>query len=91
MSDPNQLNNVAMSVNDQTSKSVMKYPLSLGDMNGDSQNFILFHAKPYSRKNTKVNGNDTSDIALYIPPGSMKTKFTGNYTPLTGGALFDNE
>ena len=91
MSDPNNMNKLAMSVTDQSSKSVMKYPLSLGDMNGDSQNFILFHAKPYSRKNTKVNGNDTSDIALYIPPGSMKTKFTGNYTPLTGGALFENE
>ena len=91
MSDPNNMNKLAMSVTEQSSKSVMKYPLSLGDMNGDSQNFILFHAKPYSRKNTKVNGNDTSDIALYIPPGSMKTKFTGNYTPLTGGALFENE
>ena len=100
MSDPNTMNSVATRVSGggvgsspyNNVGSVLKYPLTLGEVHTDTQNFILFHAKPGGpRKRSGGLGWDTSDIALHIPPGSMKTKFTGNFTPLTGGALFESE
>ena len=99
MSDPNTMNSVATRVSGggvgsspyNNVGSVLKYPLTLGEVHTDTQNFILFHAKPGGpRKRSGSGGWDTSDIALHIPPGSMKTKFTGNFTPLTGGALFES-
>ena len=100
MSDPNLMNNRAFGVSGgvigggpgTAAGSILKYPLTLGEAHTDTQNFILFHAKPGGPRNRGGSvGFGASDIALHIPPGSMKTKFTGNFTPLTGGALFESE
>ena len=99
MSDPNLMNNRAFGVSGgvigggpgTAAGSILKYPLTLGEAHTDTQNFILFHAKPGGPRNRGGSvGFGASDIALHIPPGSMKTKFTGNFTPLTGGALFES-
>ena len=99
MSDPNLMNNRAFGVSGgvigggpgTAAGSILKYPLTLGEAHTDTQNFILFHAKPGGpKKRSGSVGFGASDIALHIPPGSMKTKFTGNFTPLTGGALFES-
>ena len=99
MSDPNLMNNRAFGVSGgvigggpgTAAGSILKYPLTLGEAHTDTQNFILFHAKPGGPRNRgRAAELGASDIALHIPPGSMKTKFTGNFTPLTGGALFES-
>jgi hypothetical protein len=98
MSDPNLMNDKAGNVASpgggnelNPHAGVLKYPLNLGEVHTDTQNFILFHAKPGGPRNRGNSGTgDSSDIALHIPPGSMKTKFTGNFTPLTGGALYES-
>ena len=98
MSDPNLMNNRAFGVAGgvigggpgTAAGSILKYPLTLGEVHTDTQNFILFHAKPGGPRNRgRFAAFGASDIALHIPPGSMKTKFTGNFTPLTGGAIFE--
>ena len=99
MSDPNLMNNRAGEVwaesgfgdDEGTAGTVLKYPLTLGEVHTDTQNFILFHAKPGGPRNRgRAAELGASDIALHIPPGSMKTKFTGNFTPLTGGAIYES-
>ena len=99
MSDPNLMNNRAGEVwaesgfgdDEGTAGTVLKYPLSLGEVHTDTQNFILFHAQPGGPRNRGRGAEfGASDIALHIPPGSMKTKFTGNFTPLTGGAIYES-
>ena len=97
MSDPNLMNSLAGGINPrggavrEDGSLVLKYPLSLGDPKGDSQNFVLFHAKPGGPHGRGQSSADNSTIALYIPPNALKTKFTGNYTPLTGGAIYERE
>ena len=96
MSDPNLMNSRAATVayggvTMGEGASVLKYPLTLGEVQTDTQNYILFLAQPGGPR-TRGRGAEfaASDIALHIPPGSMKTKFTGNFTPLTGGAIFES-
>ncbi len=95
MSDPNLMNSRAATVayggvTMGEGAAVLKYPLTLGEVHTDTQNFILFHAQPGGPRNRGRGAEfGASDIALHIPPGSMKTKFTGNFTPLTGGAIYE--
>ena len=51
MSDPNLMNSRAATVayggvTMGEGASVLKYPLTLGEVQTDTQNFILFHAQP---------------------------------------------
>ena len=79
MSDPNLMNSRAATVayggvTMGEGASVLKYPLTLGEVQTDTQNFILFHAQPGGPRNRGRGAEfGASDIALHIPPGSMKT------------------
>ena len=70
---------------------IFKYPLDIGSDESDTQNFVLFYAKPGGPRNrqTQGSGRNSSLIALHIPPGSLQTNFQGNYETMVGGRVFE--
>ena len=74
-----------------TNTKIFKYPLDIGADESDTQNFVLFYAKPGGPRNrqTQGSGRNSSLIALHIPPGSLQTNFQGNYETMVGGRVFE--
>ena len=73
------------------STKIFKYPSDIGADESDTQNFVLFYAKPGGPRNrqTQGSGRNSSLIALHIPPGSLQTNFQGNYETMVGGRVFE--
>ena len=68
--------------------TTLDYPPNLGQtIDGKAgQHYVLIESK--KSRNAVDSGTTTlSSIALYIPPGSLKTSHTQNYQGLEGGAL----
>lgn len=66
----------------------LDYPINLGQtIDGKAgQHYVLIESK--KSRNAVDSGTETlSSIALYIPPGSLKTTHQQNYQGLEGGAL----
>jgi hypothetical protein len=66
----------------------LDYPINLGHITKGKagQHYVLIESK--KSRNAVDSGTTTlSSIALYIPPGSLKTSHTQNYQGLEGGAL----
>jgi hypothetical protein len=62
------------------------YPLDLGNQAEAGKHYVLIDS--YESVNALNSmGSKLSSIALYIPPNSMKTSFSANYTGMEGGAL----
>lgn len=67
---------------------ILKYPLDLGSVYGDSQNFVMFTIKPGGPRNRNRNAG-SQYIALHIPPGALRTAYGGSYDTQAGGRLFE--
>ncbi len=66
----------------------LDYPINLGQITKGKagQHYVLIESK--RSRNAVDSGPETlSSIALYIPPGSLKTTHQQNYQGLEGGAL----
>jgi hypothetical protein len=62
------------------------FPPSLGSEVAAGQHYMMIDS--YESKNaTTSEGKKLSSIGLYIPTGSLKTSFSGNYEPKEGMAL----
>jgi len=61
------------------------FPPSLGDEASTGANYMLINS--YKSGNAITSGNTAiSSVGLYIPAGSLKTDYTGQYTVKDGGA-----
>ena len=74
-----------------SSTKIFKYPSDIGADESDTQNFVLFYAKPGGPRNRQTQGlgRNSSLIALHIPPGALQTNFQGNYETMVGGRVFE--
>lgn len=74
-----------------TTTKIFKYPSDIGADESDTQNFVLFYAKPGGPRNRQTQGlgRNASLIALHIPPGALQTNFQGNYETMVGGRVFE--
>jgi hypothetical protein len=62
------------------------FPPTLGSEVAAGQHYMMIDS--YESKNAITTGaTKLSSIGLYIPTGSLKTSFTGNYEPKEGAAL----
>lgn len=73
------------------STKIFKYPSDIGADESDTQNFVLFYAKPGGPRGRQSQGlgRNSSLIALHIPPGALQTNFQGNYETMVGGRVFE--
>jgi len=68
------------------SQFLANFPPSLGSEVAAGQHYMMIDS--YESKNAITTGaTKLSSIGLYIPTGSLKTSFTGNYEPKEGAAL----
>ena len=63
----------------------LNFPPNLGDEVSAGHHYMLIES--YKSRNATMIGDKLSSISLYIPAGSLKTSFTGNYEPKEGAAL----
>jgi len=70
---------------------IKKYPIDLAMESSDTKNFVMFYIKPGGPGNRSNLGLSSSShlIALHIPPGSLKTSFSGKYEEFRGGRVFE--
>ena len=64
------------------------FPPNLGSEVAAGQHYMMIDS--YKSRNATAAGgigDHLSSISLYIPAGSLKTSFTGNYEPKEGAAL----
>ena len=64
----------------------LNYPANIGNQAAQGEHYMMIDS--YESLNAINTGaTKKSSIALYIPPGSMKTGFSANYEGMEGGAL----
>lgn len=61
------------------------FPPNLGNQVAAGQHYMMIES--YKSRNATMIGDKLSSISLYIPAGSLKTSFTGNYEGKEGAAL----
>ena len=65
--------------------NTLDFPPTLGSEVAQGRHYMLIDS--YESTSAIATGNKLSSIGLYIPAGSLKTSYTGNYEPKEGAAL----